>query len=479
MDFVGFLDDLDPFGTSMRMRAELLEETVGSDRRKGSLSESMRSDMPSLTALDEENDSNAGTPIKLNKSSKKRLESIEPIDNLTLGIRTQDKGGPKGKQAKKKKRRSKKKQDDDFDDMAMEDNRLEEEMLADVMEGDGVGRGRGRPVPSLKSVTPIPLNAVRTSYDEYGNEDIESSCDELSDSDCEGLIRKKMKAKENKKKKIMNESEKIMEIIKNKGLDKLLDGKKNANPVLNPVQKDVSPLSQSTGSDSERSSESPEHSSESSDESDSSGSISPINRKRKRTDYDEMFDCIEKFSNSCKGELKRSKICFGCMWANKEEGTLEATPFNSMMDLISQNIGSMALRYLAKLVHYYFKIHIRQPLLSDSKWIPMWRTADIMDHILHHTHDPTVWIVNSISRYRKLGSILENSILKVEKEGSDEKFFFDIKYHKALMENDKVIAGLYKMNPKELLFYAENYRVEPQGIGRFVNIHKNFYFNKS
>jgi hypothetical protein len=490
-DIGGFFDDLDPLGSSIKMRAELLGEVLGSPKKKkssntGSFSESMRPDIPSFSAFGAEDaNSPQETPIRITKKrSRVSPGRIEPLDDMTLGIRAKGKSKCADKQPNKRKRNQKKK--DDFDDMAMEDNRLEEEMENDLITNALAGRpparsGRGRDpiIPIIRRSFPVPLRAIRPTYNEYGNEDIPSSCDELSDSDMEQEIKKKRQKIKEVKKQPMSESDKIMEIIRNKGLDKMLDEKKEEQKKPTCCNQDVAQDEDSDCPSLSSRSDSPQD--EMSDAA--SWDYSPINRRRKRDEYEEVFACIKKFNGLNESGLRRSKICFGCMWSNKDEGMIEATPFNSMMDLIKQNVGSIALRWLAKLVHYYYKIHIREPMMADGYWLPMWRTADIYDHLLRHNHDPIIWQDSSMTKYKKISNILEDLLLRVEQEECGEnisdRLVFDIRYHKALIENDKVIAGLYKMNPKEHVFYSENYRVEPNGVGRLVNIHKNFYFSKN
>jgi hypothetical protein len=131
---------------------------------------------------------------------------------------------------------------------------------------------------------------------------------------------------------------------------------------------------------------------------------------------------------------------------------------------------------LAKSVHEYYKFHIYEPMRARNQKIPRWRTRDILDHIENHTHDPTIWQGETISKYRKFSSIQEDMVISAKQDGGPPVLHFDKTQYRAMMDTDKMIAALYKMNPKEHLFHSETYKIDPTAIGRLVNIQKEFVF---
>jgi hypothetical protein len=424
--FLGALwDDVDEFGSfSVKNQLELIEDTNKSFKRK----------RPSKAPDEFGIESGDEAPMSISKKKQKTTTKFEPLDNKTLEMRNN----------KQRKRRTK---DLNLDDYGIDVNSFDGINLPNVNAG-------------RQSITYVPLSKFKTRYNEFENEEIYSSCEELPDSDDENIPKESIPNTY----KPTSESARLLEIMK---------ANKNLGSIVNDDQK--SPGQEN----SER--EEP-HDDLFDDIRLSPNTMSTISGTSKRGggDGDDMgFECLKKFQDSIKPKGRRSKICFGCMFGNKDDGSIDASPFNTLMDIIKHNYGSIGNRFLARTAHCYFKIHIRKPMLLRNKYIPNWRSADILDHIESHTKDPVINAGQSIERARKILSIVQNMIFRIRFDASGEPLLdFDKGALRAYTDLEKMIITLYKLVPKEMLFYSETFRIEPSTLGKFVNMNKDIEFVK-
>jgi hypothetical protein len=422
--FVGsFWDDVDPFGSySIKDQMELINETNKGFKKK----------KPSKPKPQDDGfDSDFEQPMKLNKKRKEFSSKIEPLDNKTLDLRN--------KQRKTRRRNC-------ADDECQVDNSIDD--LGGIVNPIGV--------PERPPVHYIPLSKMHARYNEYENEEIYSSCEELDDSEDES---NNNDATSNYKP--IDESTRILQIMKGKNIEL---------------------LGEEEGKDDEK-----EKSDEKADEEESfhltPNILSPIaivtDPVRTKDNSDVIFESLQRFHESIKPKGKRSKICFGCMFGSKADGSIDSTPFNTLMEIIGTNYGSIGNRFLARVAHCYFQNHIRKPMLLRGKKIPNWKTVDILDHIETHTIHPVMHTGQAISRCKKIGGILQNMIFKVRYTPTGQEIFeVDKGNLKVLLDVEKTILMLYKTNVKEMLFYTDSFKVDPATMGKFMNLNKEIEFSK-
>jgi hypothetical protein len=428
----GFWDDIDPFGSfSVKNQLDLIDDTNKSFKKKSKTKPQANDDNGF--------ESDADIPMKLNKKKRKESQpTFEPLDNKTLDLRN--------------KQKRQRKQPNRFVDDIEEDN-------TEALDAIGVPITTG---PKRPLVTYIPLSKIHARYNEYENENIESSCEEYSSSDEVENIKKSGVYQP------ANEAEKLLNIFKAKNMESLITDIRDS-PQLESPNNDVQPEANDNDDD------------ELADLQFSPGGLDPVPGisigTKKTQDID--FECFNSFQESIKPKKKRSKTCFGCVFGNKDDGAIDANPFNTLMDIIRQNVGAVANRFLARLAHCYFQKHIRKPMLLRGKKIQNWKTADILDHIESHTKDPVMYGSNSLEMWRKAKGILQNMIFKVKVTPTGEEIFeLDKGNFKALQDAEKMIITLYKLQPKEMLFYSETYRIDPSTLGKFVNLNKEIEFTK-
>lgn len=168
------------------------------------------------------------------------------------------------------------------------------------------------------------------------------------------------------------------------------------------------------------------------------------------------------------------KSCFGCMWksARQENTAISVNRMNKCIAMIEQNYGTIDNRYLAKLVHKYFKHKIYLP--KEGK-VPMWRTRTIQDHIEKHTLEPRIFVGESIRNLKKFMAAIGNMTFTEQVNEAGETHTIPQKDNiKLYLDIHKRIAEMYKINPKEMNFFRPDCAINYDTIGSLINLQKIF-----
>lgn len=454
-----FYDRLDSFsGFSLKNQMDIISSTNQSFKKnKEQMDSSLSKHMDEIPPSSESD----SIPMKLTKKGNNKRKDIsipekpppsfEPMDNKTLDIRSK---------AKPKKKRRKRNSD------------IDEAMEAIEAEFQNNMEENANRVPIRNPITYVPLSKIHTNNNEYENEDIYSSCEEIDPMNDHRFKRKKIEEKKQE-----NQASKLISIFK---------GKNMAGLILDE-SKDKPSDSSSSSSGSSSSSSSSENESDSdcgmslsgSDRNDSGSEKSSSSSLSASDDLSRMFQSIKSYYDLARSEKKESEICFCCMFGSSQDPAIDGTALNELMDLIRQNYGISGNRFVARLAHCYFMNHIYIPLKLDGKDIPLCKSIDFLRHIEGHSNDPVIHLGQTIMKYKKVNSILKNMLFMVKRDESGMEYFtWDRNTLRYILETDKQIIALYKTNPKDMLFYNESFRIDTSVSGKFFNFHKNIVFHK-
>lgn len=179
--------------------------------------------------------------------------------------------------------------------------------------------------------------------------------------------------------------------------------------------------------------------------------------------------------------------CFGCKYGSPDQDPISGRNMNTLIRIFEENYGRTDNLVLARMCHVYFKQHIWQPMKDMGMHIDMWRTKEILDHFLSHNQEPRIYLGETIKKYKHIAGALESMAFKkiqIAADGNDNSnrettsiIVPDKANLKDLLDVDKRIIELYKVNPKVLNFYNNNSYIDLAQMGNLMNIHKNFTFD--
>lgn len=188
-----------------------------------------------------------------------------------------------------------------------------------------------------------------------------------------------------------------------------------------------------------------------------------------------------------------SMNCFGCMWTSSNQDSINVNHMNACLRIIDENYGRMDNAALSKSVHLYFKHNIYLPMKKRGKNIKIWRTGTIKEHIEKHTLDPRIFVGETIREYKEyLEAIKRMSFAHiVYKEDSLDfedphsipppkmRLVLMERNIKCLMDMEKRVTELYKLNPKNLNFYNDDCKINFDSIGKMINMNRNWTIDQS
>jgi len=105
----------------------------------------------------------------------------------------------------------------------------------------------------------------------------------------------------------------------------------------------------------------------------------------------------------------------------------------------------------------------------------MWRTKDILEHIESHCLEPRIFVGESIRDDKRHLKILKK--ITYQRAGSGE-LRCDPKILKIITDIKKGIRETYKMSFTSMNFYNKNCKIDPETIGKFVNLNKNWVLSE-
>jgi hypothetical protein len=177
-------------------------------------------------------------------------------------------------------------------------------------------------------------------------------------------------------------------------------------------------------------------------------------------------------SRTAAGRFLREE-CFACKFGERDgETDLDPTKVGEMLRLLDQFYGHAENIAVAKMIHSYFKHEIWAPARGS---LPMWRTRSVLDHIEHHVLEPRIFIGESIRKFTKYWRILEDFILKEEVNDAGEAHtVVNDKNMKMVLDVQRRIAEMYKMNPSTMNFYNESYKIDMSSMGKGFNQYRHW-----
>lgn len=171
---------------------------------------------------------------------------------------------------------------------------------------------------------------------------------------------------------------------------------------------------------------------------------------------------------------KADSECFLCSWVSKKGIVYPLAKINKLVSILQSNYGNMNNMALAKILHQYFKDEI-WPFLDKSLGVVMWRTKTALRHIEEHTLDPNIHIGETIKKFKKISTALEQKIFKtITNQNGEQITVPDVKAIKSLTELEKTVREVYRTPPNSMNFYSESSKIEFSSIGNHVNLNKQF-----
>ena len=140
--------------------------------------------------------------------------------------------------------------------------------------------------------------------------------------------------------------------------------------------------------------------------------------------------------------------CWGCLYGNIDKDMTEKPKQYNLWKMFRDTYGTISDEALALNMHEYFTTVIRKPALKDNQECEDWPKEMIMEHFQHHCMEPKVEIVNQIRKAKHTRSILENVMLRKDKQGNYEA---DLKVIDSILKLNKHINQAYGMKPTAMI----------------------------
>jgi len=156
--------------------------------------------------------------------------------------------------------------------------------------------------------------------------------------------------------------------------------------------------------------------------------------------------------------------CFKCMYGNERYDSVYAEPLAQLCKLMEQEIGRRDLRAVSRTVHLYFKNAIYLPMLKAGRYVPMWRTRSIYEHLTEHETEPRVQLYRQIKTLNTLQSVL------IDKQTGEVKV--NVPVVRALVDIIKTSNQLQSVDPKKMLFYNDKASIDLAAAGANSNTQK-------
>jgi hypothetical protein len=188
------------------------------------------------------------------------------------------------------------------------------------------------------------------------------------------------------------------------------------------------------------------------------------NRKRKRTAHRAARK---------RGVVRLRRECFACAWQDHGEGVEGVV--STIEKMIHENLGLRDTQTIARQVHLYFKNHVYLPRRRNGIRIAIWRTADVLEHIMRHTYDPRLFLMQSMDQARSWKRILEDMAFRKQRLVNGRvRYVAEANNIKLALSIDKHMLDLYKNNPRTLNFYNDRIGIDMERIAKLVNMSNNF-----
>ena len=151
---------------------------------------------------------------------------------------------------------------------------------------------------------------------------------------------------------------------------------------------------------------------------------------------------------------KRSKTaCFGCEYGMVTPDDSQPA-LKRLWRLFSDNFGKeMSNENLAAMMHAFFELEVRGPMLRQGTKCPAWSVDMILEHIEVHVLEPTVTCANQIRNLKHIEQMLFNQLKLMNAQTQEVKV--DYKALKGILDVQKQIQVLYNSKNTRQLFYSD------------------------
>lgn len=170
-------------------------------------------------------------------------------------------------------------------------------------------------------------------------------------------------------------------------------------------------------------------------------------------------------------------VCVKCMYGNERFDGVYAQPLHEVFKFLEQQIGTGNFRAAARSTHLMYKHRVYLPFRKAGRYVPMWRTRTIYEHIMRHEMEPRVQLGRQIQLLNKLADILADETHMKDKETGEVKA--NVPVVRALLDTVKTAHQLQLTDPKKMVFYNDKSEVQlgatasssnkkPAQRGRFI-----------
>lgn len=188
---------------------------------------------------------------------------------------------------------------------------------------------------------------------------------------------------------------------------------------------------------------------------------------RENDDSDDEGNNVGQFfgrSNRC------SSRCWGCEYGDPSADEVSSSRLNQLMRLFSENFGRISMTELSKVIHEYHENEIRQPMLAAGKKCKKWTPSSIKRHFSTHALEPVVIAGKDVECLERISRMLRKHVMLKNQTTGESKP--DRSSIELLLKVQKQKADLLKNNPKTMLFYDGNYKIDEATTSAMVCVHK-------
>jgi hypothetical protein len=162
--------------------------------------------------------------------------------------------------------------------------------------------------------------------------------------------------------------------------------------------------------------------------------------------------------------------CWGCEYGDPGADEVSSSRLNQLMRLFSENFGRISMTELSKVMHEFHETEIRQPMVKAGKKCGKWTPTSIKRHFMTHALEPVVIAGKDVECLERISRMLRRHVMLKNPTTGETKP--DKTSIELLLKVQKQKADLLKIDPKKMLFYDGNYKIDEHTTSALVCVHK-------